>query len=222
MRGEWDLNGGLMQVRLPGSKEGPSSAFSLVQTQDPLFLRAGEVEGWYELEQNARSGERWRWTKDVMTALIENPNQYPLLTTWHIQKVSSLQNRDFQMNLAGQPLDMMRTEVGKGLTRHSGAQCTYSTGEDIGAIQYFIAFHPRQQRRHAPTGFPHSWHSDRGAPRYREWHVARWRIGLCLAQVEIGQTLGSPLMCVHVHLALTFIIPLYNSATTIRTLVGDD
>ena len=113
MRGEWDLNGGLVQVRLPGSKAATSPYFSLVSTHDPFFLRATEVDGWYGLEEIARTGERWRWTQGVITTVIENPHYYPLLTTWHIQHVSSLEDRDFQMSLAGKPVGQTITAVGK-------------------------------------------------------------------------------------------------------------
>jgi hypothetical protein len=113
LRGEWDLNDGYVQVRLSGSKVATSRYFSLVSTRDPFFLRAREVDGWYHLEQNARTGEHWRWSHGVITTVIENPHHYPLLTTWYIQQASSLEHRDFQMSLAGKPVGQTVTGVGK-------------------------------------------------------------------------------------------------------------
>ncbi len=113
LRGEWDLNGGTVQVRLPSSKAATSSYFSLVSTGDPFFLRAREADGWYDLEQDARTGKRWRWTKGVTTIVIENPQHYPVLTTWYFHEVSSLEDRDFQMSVADKPVGQPVTAVGK-------------------------------------------------------------------------------------------------------------
>jgi hypothetical protein len=113
LRGEWDLNGGLVQLRLPGPTMAASPTFSLVSTRDPFFLRAREADGWYELERNIRTGERWRWARSVATMIIDNPHPYPLPTTWHMQDVYSLEERDFQMSLAGKPADRTATRVGR-------------------------------------------------------------------------------------------------------------
>jgi hypothetical protein len=104
LRGEWDLNGGTVQVRLPGSKAATNPYFSLASTRDPFFLRARDADGWYDFEQNARAGKRWRWTQGVATIVIENPQHYPVLTTWYIHDISSLKDRDFQMSVAGKPV----------------------------------------------------------------------------------------------------------------------
>src|SRR5207249_1995434 len=101
LRGEWDLNGGTIQVHLPGAEAVNSPDFSLVSTRDPYFLRATDSEGWYLLEQHPRTGRRWRWTQGVTTIRIENPQHYPLLTSWYFHEVSSLKDRDFQMSVAG-------------------------------------------------------------------------------------------------------------------------
>jgi len=37
----------------------------------------------------------------VTTIVIENPQQYPLLTRWYFHEVSSLKDRDFHMSVAG-------------------------------------------------------------------------------------------------------------------------
>ena len=111
LRGEWDLNGGTVQVRLPNSKSVTTPYFSLISTRNPFFLRANEADGWYELEQNARTGKRWRWTKAEATIVVQNPQHYPVLTAWYLQDVSSLENRDFQMRVAG--AQVWQTLVGK-------------------------------------------------------------------------------------------------------------
>ena len=101
LRGEWDLNGGLIQIQLPGASAPSRSYFSLAPTRSPFFLRARETDGWYDIEKDARTGDRWRWTKEAPTIVVENPHRYPVLTTWHFIEVSSLDGRDFEMNVAG-------------------------------------------------------------------------------------------------------------------------
>jgi len=107
LRGEWDLNGGTIQVRLPGGKAATSPNFSLISNRDPYFLRATERDGWYDPEENVRTGRRWRWTQGATTIVVENPQHYPLLTSWYFHEVRSLKVRDFQMSVAGKAVGQM-------------------------------------------------------------------------------------------------------------------
>lgn len=113
LRGAWDLTGDLIEVRPSNSATATGRYFSLASTQQPFYLRARTADGWYNLEHDARTGDRWRWTRGVVTTTIENPHPYPLVTTWHVQRVSSLEDRDFQMGLAGKPVDQGASTVGK-------------------------------------------------------------------------------------------------------------
>lgn len=114
LRGEWDLNGDLIEVvHASGSVIATGRYFFLASTQDPFFLRARVADGWYNLEHSARNGDRWRWTRSVVTTVIANPHSYPLLTTWHIQHVSSLEDRELQMSLAGKPISQAASKLGK-------------------------------------------------------------------------------------------------------------
>jgi hypothetical protein len=94
-------NGGTIQIQLPGATTASSSYFSLASTRNPFFIRARETDGWYDIEKDARTGDRWRWTKEAPTIVVENPHRYPVLTTWHFIEVSSLKGRDLEMNVAG-------------------------------------------------------------------------------------------------------------------------
>jgi hypothetical protein len=78
LRGAWDLNGGLIALRLPdGGSERMSSHFSIANTTNPYFLRVRLGEGWYEMEQLPRSPVRWNWTRGDATLRVENPNERP-------------------------------------------------------------------------------------------------------------------------------------------------
>jgi len=78
LRGAWDLNGGLISLRLPdGGSESLGSHLSIVNTSHPYFLRVRLGEGWYEMEQLPRSPVRWNWTRGDATLRVENSNERP-------------------------------------------------------------------------------------------------------------------------------------------------
>ncbi|MEO6568614.1 MAG: hypothetical protein ABIO94_07600, partial [Opitutaceae bacterium] len=100
LRGEWDLNGGLTQVHLPGAATRRINAqFSVADTRTPYFMRARIVanEGWYELERQSRAIQRWRWTGAVARIHLENPQDHPLRVTCRFTRIHSLVDRDFQV-----------------------------------------------------------------------------------------------------------------------------
>lgn len=107
LRGEWDLNGGLLQVRLPDEKSRRLNPhFTLVDTRSPYFLRARltSEDGWYDLERNSRAPERWRWTKEAALIRFENPQPHPLQITCRLEGVHSLVERDLQIWVGGKLL----------------------------------------------------------------------------------------------------------------------
>ena len=100
LRGEWDLNGGLTQVQLPGAATRRiNSQFSVVDTRTPHFMRARIVanEGWYELERQARATQRWRWTGARAQIHLENPQDHALRVTCRFTNIRTLVDRDFQV-----------------------------------------------------------------------------------------------------------------------------
>jgi hypothetical protein len=79
LRGEWDLEGGVFSVQLPGdARREITRRFALVDTRHPAFVRMSLGEGWHPEEFDPRSGERWRWTKGQAAIHVENPHRYPL------------------------------------------------------------------------------------------------------------------------------------------------
>ncbi|MEO7413853.1 MAG: hypothetical protein ABIZ81_10890, partial [Opitutaceae bacterium] len=107
LRGEWDLNGGLTQVQLPGAATRRINAqFSLADTRTPYFMRAriAANEGWYELERQARATQRWRWTGAVARIHLENPQDHALRVTCRFTNIHSLVDRDFQVWLGDRHL----------------------------------------------------------------------------------------------------------------------
>jgi len=104
LRGTWDLNGGLIALKLPdeGSERlGPY--LSLANTQSRHFLRAELGDGWYEEEWIARAGTRWNWTKGAATLRVENPQGRPLRLVLNL-KIRSEEPRDLQLWVNGRRL----------------------------------------------------------------------------------------------------------------------
>jgi hypothetical protein len=79
LRGDWDLESGIMTVKPPGDARRQVTAhYALVDTRSPQFLRATIGGGWYQEEFDRKTGERWQWTQGDATLRIENPHGYPL------------------------------------------------------------------------------------------------------------------------------------------------
>ncbi|WP_414663879.1 hypothetical protein [Horticoccus sp. 23ND18S-11] len=80
LRGEWDLEGGIVAVDLPDAgRRQVSARFALVDTRAPSFMRAEPGEGWHAEEFDPRSLERWRWTRAQAGVKVHNPHAYPLV-----------------------------------------------------------------------------------------------------------------------------------------------
>jgi hypothetical protein len=79
LRGEWDLEGGLIAIELPdGARREVTRRFALVDTRHPAFVRADFGDAWHPPEIDPKTGERWRWSKGEATLLLDNPHNYPL------------------------------------------------------------------------------------------------------------------------------------------------
>lgn len=106
LRGAWDLNGGLISLRLPdGGSERLGAHFSIANTAHPYFLRVRLGEGWYALEQLPRSSVRWNWTRGDATLRVENPQARPLRVVAHFNARCE-EPRELQLWLNGR---LMRT-----------------------------------------------------------------------------------------------------------------
>jgi hypothetical protein len=75
LRGDWDLEGGMVSVLLPGNERRQiTPRFALVNARDPRHLRLGTGDGWHGLEYLPGSPERWQWTARDATVIIDNPS----------------------------------------------------------------------------------------------------------------------------------------------------
>lgn len=103
LKGEWDLLGGVIGVRVPNQSEDLrlSAPYSLVNTNDPSFLRLHAGDGWYDQEVIARVGSHWRWTKGDATIVVENPHATALRVALRCS-LRSLVDRDLQIWVNGQ------------------------------------------------------------------------------------------------------------------------
>jgi hypothetical protein len=109
LRGEWDLNGGLFEVRLPdGGSRRINSGFWLADTRSRYFLRARVGEGWHDLERQPLATQRWRWTKGRAVITLENAQARPLRVTGRLLNVHSLEDRDLQIWVGNHRLKTVR------------------------------------------------------------------------------------------------------------------
>ena len=79
LRGQWDLDGGLIAVRLPGGDSvAVNGRYSVERVASPAYFRAELGQGWYAEERLPRSATRWQWTADRATLVLRNPQPHPL------------------------------------------------------------------------------------------------------------------------------------------------
>lgn len=106
LRGEWDLQGGLAEVRVADGARVVSPRFSVVDTRHPAHLRVRlaepqlSAEGWHAEEINPVTGERFRWTRGDAVLHVENPHPYPLSITVTLDS-SSVAPRDVVLKREG-------------------------------------------------------------------------------------------------------------------------
>lgn len=102
LKGEWDLLGGLVQVRLPPrSRDGlvVGSRYSLVRTSSPLYLQTRLKDGWYERETAPRSAP-WRWTQGDASIEVINPHDEALQSGFSL-RARGFVARDVQLWVNG-------------------------------------------------------------------------------------------------------------------------
>lgn len=111
LNGDWDLNGGLIQVRLPDSDSIVLNAnYSAAHTSSPYFLRASFGEGWHDLERLPNATTRWRWSRGDASLLISNPQSRPLRLVCRIN-ARSLREQDIAVFSAGKSQGAIRVGV---------------------------------------------------------------------------------------------------------------
>ena len=107
-RGEWELEGGLVHLRLPGGDTRQVTAhYSLVRVASPYFLRVHLDRGWYPPERLARSDLGWRWTSGDATLLLENTRGRALRLTLRLD-ARSLIERDLELWAGGTRIATVR------------------------------------------------------------------------------------------------------------------
>jgi hypothetical protein len=108
LRGEWDLDGGLVQFDLPGGDSVRINAqYSLERVGSPYHLSAEAGNGWYPLERKARGA--WQWSAGSASIRFENPHDRSRRVAPRLD-VRSLDSRDFEVWVAGKRL--LTTGVG--------------------------------------------------------------------------------------------------------------
>jgi hypothetical protein len=94
LRGEWDLEGGLVALELPEpARRQVSARFALVDTRHPAFVRIAPTDGWHPQEFDPKSGAQWQWTKGMATWTVENPHDYALTLDCSLDGWSALPRR---------------------------------------------------------------------------------------------------------------------------------
>ncbi len=79
LRGEWDLEGGRLALKLPGdARRQITPRFALVNTRDRQYVRVLPGDGWFVEEMLPNSTERWQWTSGDAKLLVDNPHDQPV------------------------------------------------------------------------------------------------------------------------------------------------
>ena len=107
LRGEWDLEGGVVRVKLPGDAcRQITPRFALVDTRHRRFVRAFVDErldrGWH-IEERGAGDERWRWTSGIATLQLENPHDSPLAIDCLLDGWSPVRRFVSLTRLSGEP-----------------------------------------------------------------------------------------------------------------------
>lgn len=112
LRGEWDFNGGMLQVKVPGPDgKVVNNRFSLVRTDSRYFLRARLGEGWYGTERlRGRQTLLWNWSKGEAAIELENPQDRPLNVRLRFL-ARSLIKRDLQVWIDGRHWQTMQVDT---------------------------------------------------------------------------------------------------------------
>ncbi|HYD84449.1 MAG TPA: hypothetical protein VEA63_10355, partial [Opitutus sp.] len=102
LRGQWDLIGGVIEIRLPGSGSRPAGPhFTLVDTRNDFFFRVRFGAGWHDVELPFSSPSHWRWTTGEGELLVENPHTRPITTNLRLT-ARALETRNMEIWVNGQ------------------------------------------------------------------------------------------------------------------------
>lgn len=152
LKGDWDLLGGLISVRLP--EEGDflpiEKPYSLVKVGSPYFLRAKLGDGWYDMERLARNNQHWRWTKGDAELIVENPQSRPLHVRFRFQ-ARSLVERDLEIRVNGKRL--RRVRIGTELAWVKVPSLTFPPGTTVVKLTSNLPAQPASATDHRLLGF---------------------------------------------------------------------
>lgn len=128
LRGQWDLNGGLVRVLSPDPADYRiiNGYFSLHNTRSLFHARAGLGNGWYESER--AGGTRWRWSKGDAEILVTNEQVRDLRATARLDVLTPV-DRDLQLWAGGRCV----------------ATLSLKKGRDVYALPLFV-LHPGANR----------------------------------------------------------------------------
>jgi hypothetical protein len=107
LRGEWDLLGGIVEMRPPNGVRQVTPHFTLVSTRHPAFARVlpppieVAAEGWHAGEAAQGGAEEWRWTEGDARLQVTNPHPYPLTLMVKLDARSAV-TRDIALVSAGE------------------------------------------------------------------------------------------------------------------------
>ena len=115
LRGDWDLEGGPVAIMLPGdARREITSRFALVNTRDPLFVRAEPADGWHAPER-APQTEWWQWTAGEATIRLSNPQDRYLALHCTLDGWSPVERRLSLIRAGGEPRPWIRVEEQRAL-----------------------------------------------------------------------------------------------------------
>jgi len=96
LRGQWDLNGGMIKDSLPRGDSRPiNDTFSLANTKSPYFVRVSLGAGWHEPEHIPHTSIHWIWSRGDSSIQILNPHTTPLRISLQF-RLRSKQARDIR------------------------------------------------------------------------------------------------------------------------------
>ncbi|HTZ21352.1 MAG TPA: hypothetical protein VMC06_10760 [Opitutaceae bacterium] len=118
LKGEWDINGSLLQVILPepGDYLIVNNTYTLVRTGSSYFVRAYLSDGWYDVERELHPLTRWRWSKGDAVIEVENPHNEPVRLVCRFN-ARSLVDRDLQVWLNGRRVRIVQIGTAQKIVR---------------------------------------------------------------------------------------------------------
>jgi hypothetical protein len=118
LRGEWDLIGGIVSIELrPGESLESGPGFTAVRKGGAQALSVLLESGWHDLEQEPRSGLRWRWTSGSATIRIANDTGRALSAELVLRDVRSISTRELELVAGGRTIATVAIDAeGRDLT----------------------------------------------------------------------------------------------------------